>query len=86
MKIFSAGRTDVGRKRENNEDSFYTDDQVGLYVVADGMGGHRAGEVASSTVVSSVKDYMEGLSHLPRGPGDRREQYGRQRPQPFVTA
>lgn len=65
MKIFSAGLTDVGRKRENNEDSFYTDDQVGLYIVADGMGGHRAGEVASSTVVSSVKDYMEAFHTSP---------------------
>jgi serine/threonine protein phosphatase PrpC len=65
MKTLSAGRTDVGRKRENNEDSFSTDDQVGLYIVADGMGGHRAGEVASSTVVSSVKDYMEAFHTSP---------------------
>lgn len=61
MKTLSAGRTNVGRKRENNEDSFFIDDQVGLYIVADGMGGHRAGEVASNTVVSSVKDYMEAF-------------------------
>ena len=65
MKTLSAGRTDVGRKRENNEDSFFIDDQVGLYIVADGMGGHRAGEVASSTVVSSVKDYMEAFHTSP---------------------
>jgi len=65
MKTLSAGRTDVGRKRENNEDSFFLDDQVGLYIVADGMGGHRAGEVASSTVVSSVKDYMEAFHTSP---------------------
>jgi serine/threonine protein phosphatase PrpC len=61
MKVHSAGLTDVGRRRDNNEDSFYNDDEVGLYIVADGMGGHRAGEVASSTVVSSVKDYMEAF-------------------------
>lgn len=65
MKTLSAGRTDVGRKRENNEDTFFIDDQVGLYIVADGMGGHRAGEVASSTVVSSVKDYMEAFHTSP---------------------
>lgn len=65
MKVHSAGLTDIGRKRENNEDSFYNDDQVGLYIVADGMGGHRAGEVASSTVVSSVKDYMEAFHTSP---------------------
>jgi serine/threonine protein phosphatase PrpC len=61
MKVHSAGLTDTGRRRDNNEDSFYTDDEVCLYIVADGMGGHRAGEVASSTVVSSVKDYMEAF-------------------------
>jgi len=65
MKVYSAGLTDVGRRRENNEDSFYHDDEVGLYIVADGMGGHRAGEVASSTVVSSVKDYMEAFHTSP---------------------
>ena len=61
MRIISAGLTDIGRKRDNNEDTFFNDDQVGLYIVADGMGGHRAGEVASSTVVSSVKDYLEAF-------------------------
>ncbi|MGD8988751.1 MAG: Stp1/IreP family PP2C-type Ser/Thr phosphatase [Syntrophobacterales bacterium] len=65
MKIHSAGLTDIGRKRDNNEDTFYADDKVGLYIVADGMGGHRAGEVASSTVVSSVKDYMEAFHTSP---------------------
>ena len=61
MKIHSAALSDVGKRRHNNEDSYYKDDGVGLYIVADGMGGHRAGEVASSTVVSSVKDYMEAF-------------------------
>ena len=65
MKVNSAALTDVGRRRDNNEDSFYKDDEVGLYIVADGMGGHRAGEVASSTVVSSVKDYMEAFHTSP---------------------
>ena len=65
MRIFSAGLTDIGRKRDNNEDTFYSDDHVGLYIVADGMGGHRAGEVASNTVVSSIKDYMEAFHTSP---------------------
>ena len=65
MKVHSAGLTDKGRRRENNEDAFYNDDEVRLYIVADGMGGHRAGEVASSTVVSSVKDYMEAFHTSP---------------------
>ena len=56
--IESAGISDVGRKRKNNEDAFHIDDASQLYVVADGMGGHRAGEVASMLVVETIRDYM----------------------------
>jgi PPM family protein phosphatase len=58
MKIVSCGLTDVGMKRSGNEDSLVCADDVGLYVVADGMGGHAAGEVASNTAVSSVESYV----------------------------
>jgi len=54
----SAGITDVGKKRKANEDALFLDDDLGLYVVADGMGGHRAGEVASSIVVQTIRDDM----------------------------
>jgi len=57
--IESAGVTDIGRKRKNNEDSFLLDNDLGLYVVADGMGGHLAGEVASKLVVDTVWDYVK---------------------------
>jgi len=57
-EIESAGITDVGRKRKGNEDSLFLDDALGLYIVADGMGGHQAGEVASRVVVDTVRDYM----------------------------
>jgi protein phosphatase len=60
MVVFeSAGVTDVGRKRKSNEDSYYVDNDMGLYIVADGMGGHRAGDVASGLVVDSMRDYIK---------------------------
>jgi serine/threonine protein phosphatase PrpC len=48
------GITDIGRKRLSNEDTFLVDDALGLYVVADGMGGHNAGEVASGEAVDTL--------------------------------
>lgn len=54
MLIRASGITDVGLKREANEDCFSADDALGLYVVADGMGGHLAGEVASKVAVKLI--------------------------------
>ena len=59
VTIESAGITDVGRRRDQNEDSLFIDDGMGLYVVADGMGGHKAGEVASKLVVETIRDYLK---------------------------
>lgn len=56
--VESAGLTDVGMKRKGNEDSLFYDDDLKLFVVADGMGGHQAGEIASDLVVKTMKDYM----------------------------
>lgn len=59
VTIESAGISDIGRRREQNEDSLFFDDGLGLYVVADGMGGHKAGEVASKLVAETIRDYIK---------------------------
>src|SRR5262245_13266478 len=64
--VSSFGATDVGRKRTSNEDAFLNDDAIGLYVVADGMGGHAAGEVASQEAVETIYGMVkQGLRALP---------------------
>ena len=59
IEIESAGITDRGKKRKANEDSLFLEDSMGLYVVADGMGGHLAGEVASKMVVDTIGAYVK---------------------------
>ena len=54
MKTTTAGLTDTGLKRDGNEDSFATEESIGVFVVADGMGGHQAGEIASNVAVKVV--------------------------------
>lgn len=55
MRLTCAALTDPGRRRENNEDSYCVRDDLGLFLVADGMGGHVAGEVASRLAVEEVE-------------------------------
>jgi len=58
----SYGITDVGKARKHNEDSMLDRSEIGLWVVADGMGGHDAGDVASQLIVSSLKKVHEGVT------------------------
>jgi protein phosphatase len=56
--IQAYGLTDVGRKRKHNEDAFALDVTEGLFIVADGMGGHAAGEVASKITVETIGEFI----------------------------
>ena len=59
MKLTAYGVTHPGRVRPNNEDALLWDVPGGLFVVADGMGGHQAGEVASKMAVETVQNFLE---------------------------
>ena len=65
LKIEVAGQTDVGRKRNHNEDNFAILADFGLYVVADGMGGHASGEVASKMAVDTLHEFFSATSDDP---------------------
>lgn len=61
MAFECAGLTDVGRKREHNEDALLLAPKHGLFVIADGMGGHEAGEVASNLAITALEQFFDTL-------------------------
>jgi len=65
LRIQMSVATDVGLKREVNEDAYDSVPEENFYVVADGMGGHASGQVASSLAVSNLRRYLVDLAHQP---------------------
>ncbi|HWZ92032.1 MAG TPA: Stp1/IreP family PP2C-type Ser/Thr phosphatase [Polyangiaceae bacterium] len=62
MRAVAAGVTDVGLQRDHNEDSFAILEDHTLYIVADGMGGHRAGDVASKLATEAIVDFFRATA------------------------
>ncbi|MFC1589703.1 Stp1/IreP family PP2C-type Ser/Thr phosphatase [Pseudomonadota bacterium] len=75
-KIEITGQTDVGSVRDHNEDAIGTEPSLGLAILADGMGGHRGGEVASAITVSTVYDTLTNkLKSIREGGTDEKTGY-----------
>ena len=58
MEVRAFGLSHVGRQRQHNEDSFLVEEHANLFLVADGMGGHAAGEIASRIAVDSISEFI----------------------------
>ncbi len=63
MRAIATGMTDVGLQREHNEDSFVVLKEFDLFVVADGMGGHRAGDVASKLATETITEFFRSTAN-----------------------
>ena len=70
--IIAYAKSDVGKARDMNQDSYYISDslsEVKIYLLADGMGGYKGGEIASSLAIKCTKNYIE--NNFKETPKDR---------------
>lgn len=66
MRVIAAGMTDIGCVRKHNEDNFLLAPKLGLFLVADGLGGHAAGEIASQIVVERMGEFISQTAERDR--------------------
>ncbi|MSP91078.1 MAG: Stp1/IreP family PP2C-type Ser/Thr phosphatase [Myxococcales bacterium] len=86
MRVTAEGETNVGRKRAHNEDNYLMFPERHLFVVADGMGGHACGEVASAMVVEAMRDYFGRAWNDPDATWPGREERNRSASENMLNA